>query len=88
LPLAFAAAIAAGIAAAFLASQVMPTFHHSLKLGQMSKRPVLGVVSLIPSKAMILRRRRSAVMFFSGVGGLLASFGGAMAFLLLYVPRM
>jgi polysaccharide chain length determinant protein (PEP-CTERM system associated) len=88
LPLAFAVSIAAGIAAAFIASQIMPTFHDSLKLKQASKRPVLGVVSLIPSKAMIARRRRAAVLFFSGVGGLLASFAGAMAFLLLYVPRM
>lgn len=88
LPLAFAVSIAAGIAAAFVASQIMPTFHHSLKLNQASERPVLGVVSLMPSKAMIARRRRSAALFFSGVGGLLASFAGAMAFLLLYVPRM
>ena len=88
LPLAFAVSIAAGIAAAFVASQIMPTFHHSLKLNQASERPVLGVVSLIPSKAMIARRRRSAALFFSGVGGLFASFAGAMTFLLLYVPRM
>lgn len=88
LPLAFAASIAAGIAAAFLANQIMPTFRNSLALKQASVRPVLGVVSLIPSKAFIARRRRSAVLFFSGVGGLIASFAGAMALILLYVPRM
>lgn len=88
LALAFAASIAAGIGAAFLASQIMPTYRNKLTLKQASVRPVLGVVSLIPSKAFIARRRRSALLFFSGVGGLLASFTGAMAFLLLYVPRM
>jgi polysaccharide chain length determinant protein (PEP-CTERM system associated) len=80
LPLVFLASFCAGIAASFLFSQVKPTFHDNRKLREIAQRPVLGAVSLIPNKAMLARRRRSALYFFGSFGGLLTAYGAAIAF--------
>jgi polysaccharide chain length determinant protein (PEP-CTERM system associated) len=80
LPLVFLASFGAGIAASFLFSQVRPTFHDNRKLREIAQRPVLSGVSLIPNKAMLARRRRSAWFFFGSFGGLLTAYGTAIAF--------
>jgi hypothetical protein len=46
-------------------------------------RPVLGLISMLPSAAVTRARRRRAVMFAGGVGGLLAVFVGVAAFTML-----
>jgi polysaccharide chain length determinant protein (PEP-CTERM system associated) len=84
LPLVFLASFCAGIAASFLFSQVKPTFHDNRKLREIAQRPVLGAVSLIPNKAMLARRRRSALYFFGSFGGLLTAYGAAIAFVFVY----
>jgi polysaccharide chain length determinant protein (PEP-CTERM system associated) len=76
---AFAGALAAGLFASFVASQLMPIFHDSRALRQVSKRPTLGMVSLLPSERVLRLARRNAYLFAGGLGGLLASFVGVLA---------
>lgn len=80
---AFVAAIGAGVAASFLASLLMPTVHDARSLREISGRPVLGMVTMLPSAALARIRRRGAVLFAGGVSGLLATFVAVMAFALL-----
>ena len=74
LGLAFAASLFAGLVASFLASQVMPIVHDARTLRDVSKRPILGMVSMLPSEGLARLRRRSAFLFAGGVGALFASF--------------
>jgi len=83
LGLAFAAALGAGLAAAFLASQMMPIFHDAKGLREVAKRPVLGMVSLLASEGAQRRSRRNGYLFAGGLGGLLASFAAVFAFAVL-----
>lgn len=80
LPLVLMASFCAGIAASFLLSQVQPTFHDNRKLSEIAQRPVLSAVSLVSSKAMLARRRRSTWFFVGSFGGLLTAYGAALAF--------
>jgi polysaccharide chain length determinant protein (PEP-CTERM system associated) len=75
--------LAAGIAAAFAASQLFPTFFNANALQSVTGRPVLGVVSVQPNAIQNRWRRRRQVAFAGAVGGLFALYGGA--FLLLKV---
>jgi polysaccharide chain length determinant protein (PEP-CTERM system associated) len=79
LGLAFVAAIGAGLLASFIASQLMATFHDARSLRSITKRPVLGMITMLPSEAMNRLRRRNGVLFAGGVGGLLASFAAVFA---------
>jgi len=83
LALAVVGSIAAGLAAALLASQVLPIFHNAVTLREVTKRPILGMVSMLPSEALTRFRKRSAYLFAGGVGSLLAAFAGVFAFALL-----
>jgi polysaccharide chain length determinant protein (PEP-CTERM system associated) len=73
LSVAFMAALGAGLVASFIASQLMPIFHDARGLREISKRPILGMVSLLPSDRLIHKRRRNAYLFAGGLGGLIAS---------------
>jgi hypothetical protein len=42
-------------------------------------RPVLGAVSLMPSGAVRLQRRRRTAWFFGGLGGLAAAYSAIIA---------
>ncbi len=66
--------LAAGFMAAFVASEVMPIFHDAPSLRDTTKRPIVGMVSMLPSAAMLRMRRRSAYLFAGCLGGLLVSF--------------
>lgn len=72
--LALAAALAGGLVVSFLASQIMPTFHDAYSLRVVSKRPILGMVTMLPTEALSKLRRRNAFLFAGGMGGLLVSF--------------
>jgi polysaccharide chain length determinant protein (PEP-CTERM system associated) len=74
LGLAFAASLLAGVLASFLASQMMPIFHDARALRDVTKRPILGMVSMLPSAALARLRRRNAYLFAGGLGSLLVSF--------------
>jgi hypothetical protein len=83
LGMALALSLAAGLFASLAASQLMPTFHEARALREVSRRPILGMVSMLPSEALHRLRRRNSWLFASGVGSLLASFSAVFAFVLL-----
>ncbi|MGC1818101.1 MAG: XrtA system polysaccharide chain length determinant [Casimicrobiaceae bacterium] len=83
LGLAFLLSLAAGLFASLAASQLLPTFHEARALREVSKRPILGMVSMLPSEALYRSRRRNSWLFAGGLGSLLATFSGIFAFVLL-----
>jgi len=80
LAIAFAAAITAGLAASLVVSQAMPTFHEARTLREITMRPILGMVSMLPSERLTRLRRRNSFLFAGGLGGLFASFFALIAF--------
>src|ERR1700730_670776 len=83
LGVALAGAIGAGLFASLLASQVMPIFHDARTLREVSKRPMLGMVSMLPTAAFTRLRRINAYLFAGGIGALLAALAGVFAFTML-----
>jgi hypothetical protein len=77
--MAFAVALGAGVVAAFVASQILATFHDARSLREITKRPILGMVTMLQSAALGRLRRRNSILFAGGVGGLLASFAAVFA---------
>jgi len=67
-----------------IASQLMPIFHDARTLRDITQRPILGMVSMLPSEAMKRIRRRRAYLFAGSLSGLLAAFAGVFAFALLF----
>jgi len=80
----FALTIAAGLFASFLASQIMPTFNDARTLREVTKRPILGMVSMLPSESLVRMRRRDAWLFAGGTGGLFATFSAVFVLALLF----
>jgi polysaccharide chain length determinant protein (PEP-CTERM system associated) len=78
-----AISLLAGLAASWLVSQVRPTFRDGRTLREVAQRPLLGMVSILPTHSWRVMRRRAALLFAGGVGGLIASYGVAFAFFLL-----
>src|ERR1022692_551799 len=74
LGLAFAASLFAGLLASFVANEVRPIFHDSRSLREVTKRPILGMVSMLQTEAQMRMQRRSAYLFAGGLGAFLASF--------------
>jgi polysaccharide chain length determinant protein (PEP-CTERM system associated) len=70
----------AGIAVSFLVSQVRPTFHDGHMLRNVVHRPVLGIVTMLPSPVLRQKQMRAALLFTGGVGGLIAVNGAALLF--------
>jgi phage shock protein PspC (stress-responsive transcriptional regulator) len=83
LGLALAGALGLGLVASFVASLMMPTFHDARSLRDATRRPILGMVTMLQSAAMKSAARRSAFWFASGVSGLIAYFVAVFAFALL-----
>ncbi len=83
LVIAIAISLLAGVAASFVANEVMPTFRNASALREAAERPILGTVSFLPSESSKRRARRRAFLFAGGLGGLLASFGAILTFALL-----
>lgn len=78
LAVALLAAVAAGLATAFVSSQIRPVFDDVHQLRAKTGLPLLGVVSLILSDDDKKRERSSRTRFYFGTGGLLASYLVAM----------
>jgi len=74
------ASLLAGAAASFVVSQVRPTFHDGRALREIVHRPLLGMVSTVPSVGLRRKRMRAAFLFAGGLGGLLASCSAAILF--------
>lgn len=83
LALACAISLAAGIATAFLASQLRPVFHSAADLRNKVTVPLLGVVSMVSSAIEVRRERMSMVRFMVGSGGLVGTF--ILAFLIMTI---
>ncbi|HJU24090.1 MAG TPA: XrtA system polysaccharide chain length determinant [Casimicrobiaceae bacterium] len=82
-----ALSLGAGLFASLIASQMMPTFHDARTLRDITKRPILGMVSMLPSEALRRARRRGAWLFAGGLGGLVAGISAAFAFVLMVSPN-
>ena len=78
-----AVSLFAGLAACWVVSQVRPTFHDGRALREVAQRPLIGMVSTLPTHALRAMQRRAAWLFAGGVSGLVASYGAAFAFLFL-----
>jgi polysaccharide chain length determinant protein (PEP-CTERM system associated) len=83
LGIAFALALGVGLFASFVASELMPTFHDSRSLREVSQRPILGMVSMLPSETIRKKQRKDVFLFAGGLSGLIASFAAVIAFALL-----
>ena len=73
LGIAFALSLVVGFAASLVASQLMPIFHDARTLRQVSKRPIVGMVSMLPSEDLIRAQRRKSWLFAGGLGWLPSS---------------
>lgn len=82
-PMLLVLSLIAGFAAAFLASQLFPTFDSAKSLRAFTRRHVLGSVSMIQTPAMQGRARRLKLAFGSGVGALFLIYIAGMALLAL-----
>lgn len=78
MPMALAAALAAGLGVAFAASQLRPVFSDSTQLRTITGLPLLGVVSMVVSDADRRRERQGYYWFFGASGGLVGLFALGM----------
>jgi polysaccharide chain length determinant protein (PEP-CTERM system associated) len=76
-------ALLLGLAASFGASQLAPTVHDARSLRDVAKRPILGMVSLLPSPEDKRRRRWNNILFTGAMSSLLAALTAVVAFALL-----
>jgi polysaccharide chain length determinant protein (PEP-CTERM system associated) len=74
-------ALAAGAGAAFLATQVMPTFDTAAALRQLTQRPVLGSVSKLADPASLSQARRGSFAFGGALGSLIVVFAAWLAWI-------
>jgi polysaccharide chain length determinant protein (PEP-CTERM system associated) len=80
----FVGSVLAGLFISFLVSQVMPIFHDARTLRAVSNRPILGMVSMLPSESLARSTRRRLYMFVAGLGSLFAAFLGVFAIAVLF----
>jgi polysaccharide chain length determinant protein (PEP-CTERM system associated) len=78
-----AVSLFAGLAMSWLVSQARPTFRDGRTLREVAQRPLLGMVSILPTHSLRMMRRRAALLFAGGVSGLIASYAAAFGFLFL-----
>lgn len=79
LPLALAAGLGAGLALAFLLSQLRPTFYDPSELRAKTGLPLLGVVSLRLDDKLRLKERGSLIRFVSATASLVGLFAVGLA---------
>lgn len=73
------AAIGAGLLASFVANDLRPTFQDARALGEVTQRPILGVVTRLQNEALSRKKRWEAFLFAGGVGGFAACFVAVFA---------
>jgi hypothetical protein len=74
-PLVLALAVAIGMAASLAISQILPTFFNARQVRSVTKRPVLGAVSLQFTQPVVHRRKQVNAAFAGGVAMLIALYG-------------
>jgi len=77
-------ALATGLVVSFAASEIMPTFHDARSLRDVTRRPILGMVTMLPSEEVNRTRRRRTLYFAGGASGLVAAFAAVFAMALLF----
>jgi polysaccharide chain length determinant protein (PEP-CTERM system associated) len=87
LPLALLAALGAGIAVAFAASQLRPVYSDGSELRTKTGLPLLGVVSLVMSEGDRRKERMGNLRFLGASGGLLGLFGLVMIAMAILAQR-
>ncbi|MBK1679276.1 XrtA system polysaccharide chain length determinant [Rhodocyclus tenuis] len=87
LPGGLLAALAAGMFAAFVASQLRPVFFDGKSLRDATGLPLLGTVWLIPNETRRLKERASIRRFLLAVVGLIAAYGVGIAALSLLTQQ-
>jgi hypothetical protein len=87
LPLPLLVGLGAGLALAFLASQLRPVFHDPSELRSKTQLPLLGIVSTVMSDVARRRRRMELVKFWSASGSLVALFMAGMVLMALMAQR-
>lgn len=78
LAMALGAAIAAGVATTFVASQLRPVYNDAQELRAKTGLPLLGVVSMVLNDEERKRERAGRFRFYAGTGSLFVSFAVAM----------
>jgi hypothetical protein len=76
-------AVGAGIGAAFLLSQIRPTFNDEKKLREISGLPVFGTVAMAWTDVQRSKRRKGLVALLLSFLSLLSAYGTIMAALTL-----
>jgi polysaccharide chain length determinant protein (PEP-CTERM system associated) len=84
LAIALGFALATGLIVSFATSEIMPTFHDARSVREVTQRPILGMVTMLPSEELSRSRRRNALYFSGGVSGLVAGFAAVFALALLF----
>lgn len=74
LPLAFLAALGAGLAAAFIASQLRAVFYDGRSLRETVGLPLLGIVTLVMDDAAVQQEKSDLKKFLGASGGWVAMF--------------
>ena len=83
LPLVLLFSIGAGGVASLVYARAFPTFYTAKVLRKILERPVLGAVTMKELPTEKRRQRLKALAFATGLGGLLAMYGSALALLVL-----
>ena len=73
-PLALGAALGAGLAAAFIASQLRAVFYDGRSLRETVGLPLLGIVTLVMDDAAVQQEKSDLKKFLGASGGLVAMF--------------
>jgi polysaccharide chain length determinant protein (PEP-CTERM system associated) len=79
LPVGLLLGLAAGLFAAFAASQIRPVFFEGKSLREATGLPILGTVSLIPNDARRLKERSSLRRFLIATAALFIAYGAGIA---------
>lgn len=87
LPIGLVVALLAGLAAAFVVSQVRPVYFDGRALRETTGLPLLGTVSVIASDADLAARKKSMRRFFAAFGGLVVSYASGMLALFFIASR-
>ena len=87
MPLALLAALFAGLASAFVASQLRAVFYDAYSLRDAVGLPLLGVVTLVMGESAVQKARSELKKFLIASGGLLVVFAAGMIVLSLMSGR-
>ncbi|MEJ6008016.1 XrtA system polysaccharide chain length determinant [Paucibacter sp. AS339] len=82
-----AGSLIAGLATAFLVSQVRPVFHDALELRARIDLPILGVVTRLTTAADVQRKRKDLIRFGAAFGSLLGMFVLGLAVMAFLITR-